>query len=158
MKRYLLLTCLLLSHALFAMEQPAAVSRNSAKKQEQLFAVLNHYFYGDKVDRPAVRKLLSEVDINYHDPAFDNETALMRAILHGNLTVISEILATPGLDTSIKKASGDAALHLAARSPEALLLLIESKDSLTPRLDLNQRGKEGMTTLCLPAILESWKQ
>ena len=107
-----------------------------------------------------MRELLDEVDINYRYSSWPKQTPLIRAILHGNLTVVREILATAGLDATICAADDNAALHFAASNPAILRLLIESKSTLMPRLDLNQRGKYFATPLfksCATGNLEAVK-
>ena len=147
MKRYPILACFLASNMIFGMEQPALTIGDNAQKQQSLLDLIKQYAPNDKINKEELRKLLSEVNINHQYPAHNNETALIRAILRGNPAVVREILATPGLDAHILTRTLDDALHIATADPAALRLLIESKASLNPPLDLNHRIQGGITPL-----------
>ena len=163
MKTYYVLAFFLVSTTMFGMEQTMTQSATAgareqlpfdeimllpkAEKQTLLLTVIDHYKSTDKINSEALKRFLNEVEINYQCPAFSNQTALIRAIARGNPGVIKEVLSTPGLDVNITTLSYDAAAHVATCSPAVLKLLIENKTSVTPQLDLNQRGTKGTTPL-----------
>ena len=145
MKTYCLLACLFTTTTMFGMEesQSTLLAEGKAEKQQLLFDTIKRCKPTDEIDTAALRKLISEVDINYRYP----RTPLAQAIYCGNLAVLREVLATPGLNATIPVSTFGNALHTAAYYPAALRLLIASKASLTPPLNLNQPGEDDVTPL-----------
>ena len=152
MKKYYILACFLIPNSMSGMEQSSSYLSlvERTKKQHLIpnaFYPFGGYLEKGKLKKAAFRQLLSEIDINYRYPAFGNATVLIQAIFSRNLVILKEVLATPGLDASITTSNDKAALHLAVGYPSALRVLITSKISLTPLLDLNQQGLGGATPL-----------
>ena len=89
---------------MLGMEQSdsASLALDKAQKQKFLIDTIDRYGPSDIIDITALRRLINEIDdINYYHldlEYYAPVTPLIRAIFKGNLSVIREILATPGLD------------------------------------------------------------
>ncbi len=162
MKKYLIITCLLASHALVAMENDAAATmafeQEAAGSHEKEYQLLTEiYNTGIQELQPAaleaVKALINGgVNINFQYPDRLNQTPLMFCIRHEKIEAFNLLLCAPGLNVRLKDANGMEAIHYCieySTSNVLLELLLARRAALYPKLDLNASTRPSTTPLYL---------
>lgn len=164
MKKSLLLFCLLASNALLCMDTPRVLltpevierAQQKARRYRQYQLLAEIEKSNSRVDTEinaiteTIKELIAQgIDINYQYPEDDNKTPLIQAVRYGNPDVIRLILSVPGLNVLFKCEGDWSALFWSMNESSGIALktLLAQRASLTQKLNLNERAKDGSTPL-----------